>query len=587
MKQLFPQRLIKATLFIVCINLMTLVNAYSQSFTYYQCAEVVGTNHAGNQLVVRMNGLHGSIAVNNSGGAAKTYTVTVKNVDPDFVFLSAGTLTARGANSLTYSWSIGAGVSQTIWINPWYLTPWNFYFIAWGDSQHQPTRFQRLLTKSNLINPVLSVAAGDCVQHGDDGGCVGSGNQPDVVTEQIYQNYLALFTNYNTPVFEALGNHDITRGGWPTMDDSNYGRGERIWRKYMGATEYDFTVHPTYSGGGIHFLINRFYYDMPNWNSRHYFGGCTPNAFLKFDNNDSVGVAISNFTQSALAANQNAAARISVTHHGFSMFISDHNTVANARALYDNGNVDYMIYGHAHNYGTGVDGPTQIPYLLTGVANGDNTGAAHSPGFSLVNVNNGVVTQQYMLADNLDLSVNYTANGATLTEGRATITCSGYSLPFIRLKFKLSNANAVYQAVDSATGVNIPTYCRQFSDYTVVYVETSIGNGATRKVRVDAVPSLLSMAKAAPEAEGIGDKNDDFTIYPNPAKGQATLKMPAGSKKEYHVVLYDTGGRPLKEWKTSGNTLNIPLGGLSHGIYFVKISSGNKHVASKRLIVEQ
>src|SRR5690606_4357420 len=151
------------------------------------------------------------------------------------------------------------------------------------------------------------------------------------------------------------------------------------------------------------------------------------------------------------------------------------------------------------------------------------------------------------------------------------------------LKFKLSNANAVYQAVDSATGADIPTYCRQFSDYTVVYVETSIGNGATRKVRVNAVPGLLSaMAKTAVN-EGLEDNDKDYTLFPNPAKGQATLKMPAG-KQEYHVVMFDMSGRPLKEWKTWGGSLNIPLAGLPHGVYVLKISSGDKHLASKRLM---
>lgn len=586
MKKL-SRKIIRTALFIILLMLSVRVNVFSQTFTFYQCAEVVGTNHATNNLAVRMNGLHGSIQVNNTGGSAKTYTVVIKNVDPDFVFLNAGTVTAKGTNTLTFTWSITAGLVQTIWINPWYLTPWNFYFVAWGDSQHRPTRFQRLLAKSALINPVLSVAAGDCVQHGDDGGCIGCGNQNPAqpVTDQIYQNYLALFNDYPTPVFEALGNHDITRGGWQALDDSNYGQGERLWRKYMGATEYSFTVHPGYTGGGIHFLINRFYYDMPNWNSRHYFGGCTPNAYLRFDNNDSVGVAISNFTEGALAANQTAAARISVTHHGFSMFIPDHNTVENARALYEDGNVDYMIFGHAHTYGTGTDSPSGIPFLRTGVANGDNTGAGNSPGFSLVNVNNGAITEDYILADNLNLAVNYTQNGATQTVGRATITCSGYALPFVRLKFKLSNANAVYQAVDSATGADIPTYCRQFSDYTVVYVETSIGNGATRKVRVNAVPGLLSaMAKTAAN-EGLEDNDKDYTLFPNPAKGQATLKMPAG-KQEYHVVMFDMSGRPLKEWKTWSGSLNIPLAGLPHGVYVLKISSGDKHLASKRLMVD-
>lgn len=590
----FTQRSFAAiTLCVIYAASFTPQSAFSQAFTYFQCAEVNGTNHGSSQLHVRMNGLHASIKANNAGGGAKTYTVTIKNIDPDFVTLSEGTTTAKGANTLTFSWSIPAGATQTVWINPWYLTPTNFYFIAWGDSQHQPERFQRVLAKASLINPVLSVGAGDCVKHGNDGGCVGCGNiaNPQPVSDQTYQSYLQLFTTYPTSVFEALGNHDITRGGWLDSSDANYGAGERLWRKYMGATEYGFTVHPSDPSGGVHFLINRFYYDMPNWCARWpigYFNGCVSDGFLRFDANDVVGVGIYNFSQNDLAAAQNASARISVTHHGFDMFIGDRNTVANARALYQNGNVNYMIVGHKHIYTTGTDGPTQIRYLTTGDANGDAHGG--NPGFSLMRVNNGAITEQHMLADNLNLTVNYTANGPTLTQGKATVTCSGYNLPFVRLKFKLSKANAVYQAKDVATGTNIATYNHQFSDYTVVYVETSINNGATKNIQVDAVSPLapltdtsaLSYSRSNEKEEGRG-----ITVYPNPAAGQVTVTLPAGGKQPYHLVLYDMHGKPVKEMRSSARAVVISLSGLPQGAYLVRISAGNKFLATKRLIVEK
>lgn len=595
MKTCRQQRLTKLILCTVAFHLLLLGKTFSQTFNYYQCAEVVGTNHASSQLVVRMLGLHASIQAVNPGSTSKTYTVTVKNVDPDFVMPSGGATSGltKGTNSFTFTWTIPAGGSPTIWINPWYLTPWDFYFLAWGDSQHHPERFARLITKATLINPVLSVAAGDCVKHGNDGGCVGCGNQnpAEPVSDQIFQNYMALYNNYPTPVFEALGNHDITRGGWQAMDDSNYGAGERLWRKYLGATEYSFTVHPTYSGGGIHFLINRFYYDMPNWNQHVYFGGCTPDGFLRFDNNDSVGVHIYNFSQSTLAANQNAAARISVTHHGFNMFLADHNTVANARTLYQNGNVDYMIVGHQHKYATGTDATSQIPYLITGDANGDaNSSTNYSPGFSFVHVVNGAVTQQHMLADDINLNINYTANGQTLTQGKATVSYSnpkGANLPFVRLKFKLSNTHAAYQAKDSATGANIPTYSHQFSNYTVVYVETSMNNGTTKKIRVDPVTTAAALARTAESAKEMESGDKAITVFPNPAKGYATLNLPAGSKLAYNIVLYDMNGRPVKELKAGAPSANIPLEGLPHGVYLIRISSGNQHLATKRLIVEQ
>jgi hypothetical protein len=568
-------QLMKIMLCTLALQVLTYAGAMAQTFSYVQCAEVDGHDPANNQLQIRLLGLHGAIKADNTGGTAKTYTVTIKNVDPDFVMLSEGTTTAKGTNTLTFAWSVAAGATQWVWINPWYLTPTNFYFVAWADNQHQPTRFARALTKTALINPVLSVGAGDCIKHGDDGGCVGSGAQPQPATAQMYIDYLALFNNYPVPVFAALGNHDITRGGWSTKNDSNYGAGERLWRKYLGSTDYSFTVHPTDPSGGIHFLISRFYYDMPNWNSGKYFGGCTPNGFLRFDNDDSVGVAISSFMQSDLAAAQSASARISVTHHGFNMFISDHNTVANARAIYQTGKVNYMIVGHQHIYATGTDATTQIPYLTTGDANGDaNAGV---PGFSLVHVNNGVITQQHMLADSLNLAINYTANGATLTQGKATVTCSGYTLPFVRLKFKLSNANAAYQAKDVATGVAIPTYSHKFSDYTVVYVETDISNGATKNIQVDPISSSRTQTNNTTNANAI-------TINPNTARDYVTINLPAANLP-YHIILYDMQGRPVKEVKTGSQTVVIGLQGLAHGAYLAKIYAGSKYITTRRIIV--
>lgn len=573
MKTCTTLQLAKLVLCTLFLHLVTQAHLFAQTFSYFQCAPVDGNNPAAYQLQVRMAGLHAAIKADNTGGTAKTYTVVLKNVDPDFVMLSEGATTAKGMNTLTFTWTVPAGATEWVWINPWYLTPTNFYFVAWADNQHHPERFQRALVKAALINPVLSVGAGDCIKHGDDGGCVGCGGRPQPATDTMYKNLLALFNNYPSPVFMALGNHDITRGGWDTNDDSNYGAGERLWRKYIGPTDYSFTVHPTDPSGGIHFLITRFYYDMPNWNSRKYFGGCTPDGFLRFDNNDSVGVAISNFIQSDLASAQSASARISVTHHGFNMFIGDHNTLANARALYQTGKVSYMVVGHQHIYATGTDAPTQIPYLITGDANGDAN--AGDPGFSLVHVSNGAITQQHMLADSLNLAVNYTANGSSLVQGKATITCSGYNLPFVRLKFKLSNINATYQAKDVATGAAIPTYSHKFPDYTVVYVETSINKGATKNIQVDAVSA------SRVQLENTGNA---IAINPNTARDFVTVSLPAATLP-YHIILYSMQGVAVKEVTSSSSSVVLRLDGLAHGAYLVKIYSGGRYLTTRRIIV--
>lgn len=449
-------------------------------------AQVNGTDIPNNQLALRMRALEGSFTVHNSQGTAETFSVTVLNADPDYVTISEGTMLSKSTNSFVFELDVPASGSVTVDIEPWYAPdPNNFYFIAWSDNQDGPTPFKnKLLAKAQLLNPILSVNAGDVV-YGAPGaiGGAGAANQfdypNDYVKDSQYQNYLSLLNNYSSPVFEVPGNHDLARGGWIDKTDARYGLGEALWNKYLGPTQYSFDV------GNTNFLMTRFYYDMPDWTKR--WGGNVSNGYLKRGTsgwqqtlpNDAVGDALYNWMDSTLAAAAGKTNRIAVSHHNFNMFVPDGNTVQTARTLYSNRNVDYMISGHVHSYQTGTDSATGIPYLVIGTASHSN------PAFALVHVNGSQITHQHMLADNINLSINYNnANNGTLTTNAATIQNSGYDMPFVRLKFKMSNQHAAYEAKDAATGAAIPSHSKRFDDYTVVYVEASIGNGATRNVEV-------------------------------------------------------------------------------------------------------
>ena len=65
----------------------------------------------------------------------------------------------------------------------------------------------------------------------------------------------------------------------------------------------------------------------------------------------------------------------------------------------------------------------------------------------------------------------------------------------------------------------------------------------------------------------------EFLIFPNPAKDHLTLsikKFPQGLESVYEVI--DTNGRILK----SGNFKDeITLSSLQHGVYFLRLRSGN------------
>src|SRR5690606_6512389 len=116
-----------------------------------------------NELVLRMKALEGSFTVHNNGGAAEVLTVTIRNVDLDYITISEGTILSKDTNSFIFELNVPANDSVTVDIEPWYYPdPDNFYFIAWSDNQDGPTPFKnKLLAKAQLINPLLSVNAGD------------------------------------------------------------------------------------------------------------------------------------------------------------------------------------------------------------------------------------------------------------------------------------------------------------------------------------------------------------------------------------------------------------------------------------------
>jgi len=239
---------------------------------------------------------------------------------------------------------------------------------------------------------------------------------------------------------------------------------------------------------------------MPTWTQR--WGGNVDGGYLRLGTrgwqttlpNDDDRYALYNWLNQDLTAAQNKALRITVHHHNFNMFVPDGNTVATARSLFSGKNVNYMISGHAHTYSTGTDS-SGIPFLVTGEANKSN------PGFTLIHVNGNQITHQHMRADNLNLNVTYnTPNDGSVSQGIATISCSGYNLPFIRLKFRLLNTYSSYVEKDAATGAVLQSYSHQFEDYTVVYVETSINNGATRNILVEpqAGGELVNLSEGKP-----------------------------------------------------------------------------------------
>jgi len=79
---------------------------------------------------------------------------------------------------------------------------------------------------------------------------------------------------------------------------------------------------------------------------------------------------------------------------------------------------------------------------------------------------------------------------------------------------------------------------------------------------------------------------NEFSIYPNPAKDNLSIKSFGSCLNNYKFQLFNIFGDRVLEANIEKNTTNIKLNGLSTGIYFYKINDGFSFVESGTIIVE-
>ncbi|MDO6439492.1 malectin domain-containing carbohydrate-binding protein [Cyclobacterium sp. 1_MG-2023] len=82
---------------------------------------------------------------------------------------------------------------------------------------------------------------------------------------------------------------------------------------------------------------------------------------------------------------------------------------------------------------------------------------------------------------------------------------------------------------------------------------------------------------------------DEIRIFPNPAKGRATLELNA-EIGQGRVIIHNMNGQlvshfDLESIKTANNQFNVPLDNLSQGIYLVSVSNEQTIINKQRLIV--
>jgi len=75
----------------------------------------------------------------------------------------------------------------------------------------------------------------------------------------------------------------------------------------------------------------------------------------------------------------------------------------------------------------------------------------------------------------------------------------------------------------------------------------------------------------------------EASVYPNPTKGVVTIVFnPKQKRKSHQIIVMDNVGRIILKTTTSNRTIDVNLSGLSSGIYFITLDSGENFKVVKQ-----
>lgn len=80
-------------------------------------------------------------------------------------------------------------------------------------------------------------------------------------------------------------------------------------------------------------------------------------------------------------------------------------------------------------------------------------------------------------------------------------------------------------------------------------------------------------------------QQNGWAVYPNPFNSQTVFRFDE-EQKNAQLMLYDVAGRELRAVSFSGRELILERGNLADGIYFFKVTAGEKNVATGKLVVQ-
>jgi hypothetical protein len=178
---------------------------------------------------------------------------------------------------------------------------------------------------------------------------------------------------------------------------------------------------------------------------------------------------------------------------------------------------------------------------------------------------------------NLDVSAGSTTDGANIHIWQATgannqkFTFTPTSGGYYRITPVHSGKAIDVSGNSTADGANVQQWTY---------------NGGNNQQWQLASVTALSSARTGTATTTIETANTDkaaqaIIIYPNPVVGELVVKLSNGFEKGSVITFTDAAGRLLRNVPVKGTEYILPLGTLSSGVYFIKVSSGEKSITKK------
>lgn len=106
------------------------------------------------------------------------------------------------------------------------------------------------------------------------------------------------------------------------------------------------------------------------------------------------------------------------------------------------------------------------------------------------------------------------------------------------------------------------------------YSYDALGNRTAKRKRIDVT--------SVPEVP----RNNEFKVYPNPAKEQVTIECPESSIGQ-NLIMADLNGRVILKREITSAKQALYLDGIAPGLYFISISGNKESMVYVHKLIKQ